>query len=100
YKGNGKAFTVGGGWNRYDGNHFGEVIWAQTGVPVKHRWYDLQAKKTDINVYTKYQHRLTTGFELFGDLQLRHVVYNLGGFRDNPNLRFNNRYLFFNPKEG
>src|SRR5690606_21938464 len=25
YKGNGKAFTVGGGWNRYDGNHFGEV---------------------------------------------------------------------------
>lgn len=92
--------TAGGGWNRYDGNHYGEVIWANVGFPVKYRWYDLDAKKSDVNLYAKYQHRLTNHLEVFGDIQYRRVDYNLGGFRNNPALFIHNIYDFVNPKAG
>ena len=100
YKHSRGLLTVGGGWNRYNGKHFGEVTWAQAGFPVNFRWYDLRSKKTDVNAYAKYEYRIATGLQLFGDLQYRDVVYNLGGFRDNPTLFINNHYHFVNPKFG
>lgn len=100
YKHEKGTLTTGGGWNRYDGKHFGEVVWAQAGFPGNYRWYNLKARKTDVNAYTKYQYRLMTGLELFGDVQYRNVKYNLRGFRNNPSLIFNNNYHFVNPKAG
>ena len=100
YKHSRGLLTVGGGWNRYNGKHFGEVTWAQAGFPVNFRWYDLRSKKTGVNAYAKYEYRIATGLQLFGDLQYRDVVYNLGGFRDNPTLFINNHYHFVNPKLG
>jgi iron complex outermembrane receptor protein len=100
YKHDKGTLTVGGGWNRYDGKHFGEVVWAEVGVPVKHRWYDLRADKTDVNIYTKYQYRIAPGLELFGDIQYRNINYDLGGFRSNPAIMVNNNYDFINPKIG
>ena len=93
-------FTLGGGWSRYDGNHFGEVIWAETGVPNKHRWYDLEAYKTDVNVYAKYAFQFAPGWQAFADMQYRRVLYDIDGFRDNPGLFIRNKYDFFNPKVG
>ncbi|HUQ66793.1 MAG TPA: TonB-dependent receptor plug domain-containing protein [Flavitalea sp.] len=92
--------TAGGGWNRYEGKHFGVVPWAQYGFPVNYRFYDLGANKTDVNVYTKYQYRVARRTELFGDVQYRNINYDLGGFRDNPTLSINNKYNFVNPKAG
>ena len=92
--------TIGGGWNRYDGKHFGEIMWAQAGIPNRYRWYDLKAYKTDVNGYAKYQHKFTANLEAFVDLQYRRVLYNIGGFRKNPNLKVRNTYDFFNPKLG
>lgn len=92
--------TIGGGWNRYDGNHFGEIIWAKTGVPDKYRWYDLDAYKTDVNGYAKYQRKISSSLEAFADLQFRRVLYNINGFRNNPSLKVRNAYNFFNPKVG
>lgn len=100
YKHDRGIFTAGGGWNRYNGKHFGEVTWAQAGFPINYRWYNLKAKKTDVNAYAKYQYRIATGLELFGDLQFRNVQYDLGGFRHNPSLVINNNYNFLNPKAG
>ena len=100
YKHDKGTLTAGGGWNRYEGKHFGEVPWAQAGFPVNHRWYDLRADKTDVNVYTKYQHRIAPGFELFGDVQYRNIKYDLGGFRNNPSIFISNKYDFVNPKAG
>lgn len=94
------TLTGGGGWNRYEGRHFGEVPWAQAGFPVRHRWYDLGSLKTDVNGYAKYQHRVATGLELFGDVQYRNVHYHIGGFRNNPVLHVKNKYHFVNPKAG
>jgi iron complex outermembrane receptor protein len=100
YKGTADQVTVGGGWNRYDGHHFGEIIWAGAGIPNKYRWYDLEAYKTDVNGYAKWQHRFGTRLEVFADLQYRRVLYNIDGFRKNPTLKVRNTFDFFNPKVG
>ena len=100
YKSVKDQLTLGGGWSRYDGNHYGHVTWGETGIPANYRWYDLDAYKTDINVYTKYQRRLFNHLEAFADIQYRRVLYDLGGFRDNPSLKSRNIYQFMNPKFG
>lgn len=100
YKGDRGLFTAGGGWNIYDGNHYGDVIWANIGFPVKYRWYDLDSRKTDINTYAKYQYKILNNLEVFGDVQYRRIDYNLEGFRKNPALFIHNIYNFVNPKAG
>jgi len=94
-------WTFGGGWNRYDGNHFGKIIWAEKGgVPEGYRWYDFGALKTDINFYSKWQYKLGKYFELFADAQYRNVYYRMDGFRDNPSLPVKRTFNFINPKAG
>ncbi len=92
--------TAGAGWNRYDGNHFGEVIWASKGLISPGRWYDLDAFKTDLNFYIKEQTKISRQLTAFLDLQFRKVKYSIEGFRDNPRLFMLNNYNFFNPKAG
>jgi iron complex outermembrane recepter protein len=100
YNKNATQLTFGGGWNRYEGDHFGEVIWSQAGFAPNYRWYELEARKRDINIYGKWQQRLTGRFQVFADLQYRSVLYQIDGFRNNPALRINNKYDFVNPKLG
>ncbi|HEX6180412.1 MAG TPA: TonB-dependent receptor plug domain-containing protein, partial [Chitinophagaceae bacterium] len=100
YNKKGTQFTFGGGINKYQGDHFGTVIWSQLGFPKDHRWYDLHAEKRDVNFYGKWQQRLHTNWQTFADLQYRNVQYDINGFRNNPTLRINNTYSFVNPKVG
>lgn len=92
---------LGGAITSYLGNHFGEVKWAMNGMDdPKHRWYDLDADKKDLNLYAKWQQDLTSSFRFFADAQYRRVNYDLQGFRDNPTLWIKKDYNFFNPKIG
>jgi iron complex outermembrane recepter protein len=102
YKKNKTQVTVGGGYTKYDGQHFGEIIWAaiQASVPKNYRWYDLPATKKDINLYTKWTQQLNNYWQSFVDVQYRNVDYIINGFRDNPTLQTGNRYNFLNPKIG
>jgi iron complex outermembrane receptor protein len=100
YKKNNTQLTIGGGLNQYDGNHYGKVIWATAGIPSGYKWYDLDAKKKDFNLYGKWQQQLTKKWNSFLDLQYRRVQYDIDGFRDNPTLITANTYNFFNPKLG
>ncbi|HEV8270213.1 MAG TPA: TonB-dependent receptor plug domain-containing protein, partial [Chitinophagaceae bacterium] len=100
YKGNTSQFTLGGGWNRYEGNHYGDVIWAEKGLALPGRFYDLDAKKNDLTIYFKQQTKIGSLVSAFYDLQYRNVKYDLYGFRDNPDLIIKNNYNFFNPKVG
>lgn len=93
-------FTIGSSVNRYDGTHYGNVVWSQMFVPLNYQWYHLDARKTDASVYAKLQQKIAVNWEGFLDLQYRHVSYNLNGFRDNPSLVVKNNYNFFNPKAG
>lgn len=92
--------TLGGGYSRYEGRHFGKIVWAKDGFSGNPVWYDNDALKTDFNLYIKEQTRLAGNWYYFMDLQLRHVKYNISGFRNNPDLHVSSRFNFFNPKTG
>jgi iron complex outermembrane receptor protein len=100
YKGDRFNWSLGGGWNRYEGGHYGKIIWAQYAIDKDHKYYDLDATKRDMNVYWKGEYKLTSALRLFADLQYRNVKYNIDGFEDNPTLIQHNNYNFFNPKAG
>jgi len=100
YKDNTTQATLGGGYTRYDGTHFGKITWAAKGLTALSNWYDLDALKTDFNMYLKEQTRFAVNWHWFYDLQYRHVNYTMNGFRDNPSLKVNNQFNFFNPKAG
>jgi len=100
YKKDKTQATLGGSYTRYDGNHFGEIIWASINIPKDYRWYQLDALKTDFTVYGKYQYSLTDHWQFFADLQYRKANYTINGFRKNPSLIVKNDYDFFNPKLG
>ena len=100
YKTNISQYTLGGGWNRYEGDHYGDVVWAEKGLTMPGTWYDLAANKIDISIYLKEQTKIGSVFSIFYDLQYRMVKYELFGFRNNPGLIIKNKYKFFNPKFG
>jgi iron complex outermembrane receptor protein len=100
YKGDKLNWSLGGGWNRYEGGHYGKIIWAQYPIAKDYRYYDNDAFKRDLNVYWKGQYKITSTFRLFADLQYRTVQYNIDGFDKNPSLIQHNAYNFFNPKAG
>ena len=100
YKNDKHALTIGGGWTVYDGVHHGDVIWAQFGIDNGYRYYDLDALKSDINVYAKWQYQFSAYWNLFTDMQYRHVQHKMNGFSNNPSLFINRKFDFFNPKAG
>lgn len=102
YQKNQTQFTLGGGWNGYDGKHYGELTWAmvQAAVPKHYHWYDLTANKKDLSFYGKWTNQWGDHWQSFIDLQYRNVPYTIHGFRDNPALLITKNYSFFNPKLG
>lgn len=103
--------TLGGGWNKYDGNHFGLVKWVKSPVDAllpDHKYYDNNTKKTDFNVYGKVTYGLFAGLNAYVDLQYRHVGVKMEGPTDEINWDNNQRIVynmdesfnFFNPKFG
>ena len=128
---NRKGLTAhaGGGWNRYEGTHFGQVVW--TGAPyyiVKNHlgkkihqpvmppaglqpdfeYYNNRSVKTDGNVYAKMDWEICKGLNAYADLQYRHVFYRMNGPSDKWDDTHNrqktyaiaDRFDFFNPKFG
>ena len=93
--------ALGGGWNKYDGDHFGEVV----GVP-NHEYYRNNAKKTDFNIYGKVNYEFTKGLSGFLDLQYRHIGYKMQDPTDEYGFNLDGKYVvddkfnFFNPKFG
>lgn len=95
-------FTLGGAYNQYDGDHFGEVIWAKyaSQSKIRQQYYFDNAFKTDFNIYGKGTYQLDK-FSLFGDLQYRNIYYKFLGFdRNKNNVEQNASLNFFNPKVG
>jgi iron complex outermembrane receptor protein len=110
-KGDRWSLTVGGGYNEYDGDHFGEVIWAEFAgnTDVENQYYDNNAFKTDFNSYVKANYSITDGLNVFADAQIRHITYEFlgkdrqpapGGGQQVVNVQQTDRLTFFNPKAG
>ncbi len=103
YEGDKIGAVLGGGWNLYDGDHYGTVIWARNpgDTEIRHRWYDNVGKKTDWNSYLKVNWDAGDRFSLFADLQVRGIEYGIEGSDDDlRDIGQEHSYLFFNPKAG
>lgn len=89
----------GGGWNKYEGDHYGKVIWARyasQSEPGDH-YYDDASTKTDGNIFAKANYQFTEKLSFYGDLQYRNVRYKA----NSPETGLvNDNFNFFNPKAG
>jgi len=98
--------TLGGGYNIYEGDHFGEIIWARNAphIGINHRYYQNDAVKKDFNTFLKAGYEVMPGLHFFTDLQYRAISYNFLGLawvQENiTNLQQDVDYNFFNPKAG
>ena len=90
---------LGGGINKYEGDHFGNVIWARfaSQSELGDHYYDDVATKTDGNLYSKINYQATAKLSLFGDLQIRNVHYRANAIETG---LVNDSFTFFNPKAG
>ncbi len=94
--------TLGGAYNEYKGDHYGEVIWAtySSNLNLGDKYYLNDATKKDFNIYAKGDYKWGN-LNFFGDIQYRKVNYNLSGDnRDLSVLEQEAKYNFFNPKVG
>jgi len=103
YKPNAKInYTLGGAYNEYDGDHYGEVIWAKyaSNGNIRDQYYFDNGFKTDFNVFGKANIQFDK-ISVFTDLQYRKISYKFLGFDQNLNNVTQNASLnFFNPKIG
>ena len=97
------SMTLGGGYNYYDGDHFGEIIWSEfaSNSQIRDRYYDNYGRKKDFNIYGKVNYEIAESLNLFGDVQVRSINYETAGI-DNDLLPINTGgdYTFLNPKFG
>lgn len=94
---------IGGAWNKYDGGHYGTVLWSEFGndFAKDYKWYTNNGTKTDFNVFGKINYTLFSKLHLYGDMQYRTITYDMTGIDDDLNdLKQNHNYNFFNPKAG
>ena len=90
---------AGGAMNRYEGAHFGKVVWSQLAPNANpdDRYYDFMSIKTDVTNYVKVDKSWSNGITVFADMQLRNVGYKTDGVQENP---IDDTFNFFNPKAG
>ena len=97
------TLTAGGGLNRYNGDHFGRVIWARfaSNAEPDHEYYRNTGIKTDANQFVKVTYQAFKRLALYADMQYRGVSYRISGIGDElEDVSREHRYGFFNPKAG
>ena len=113
------AWDIVGGLSiqNFDGNHFGYLTYAANNVVRQmilsngdYKYYDSDAHKLDGNVFVKAAYHINDHWDVFGDIQYRHVGYKTDGINDkfydsnsgynNQQLDINEKYDFLNPKAG
>jgi iron complex outermembrane recepter protein len=87
---------IGGAANKYQGKHFGEVVWTQYYIPTPNKYYDNFGNKNDVNFYSKASQQIGK-FNVFTDLQYRMVFYQANSIKFDD---VNDTFRFFNPKAG
>jgi len=103
----------------FDGNHFGYVTYLSNETLRSrllnngdYQYYDSDAHKFDGNVFLKAAYHITEQWDVFADMQYRHVSYKTDGCNDKfaynektylyekHILDIDKKYDFFNPKAG
>lgn len=99
YKKEAIDFIVGGSFNRYDGDHIGNVLWAKSVIlpSPNHEYYFENSKKRDFNIYTKLNYDFASKLNLYVDLQYRNLNFKTEGIDTG---LVDDSFAFFNPKAG
>ena len=103
YKKDATNLTFGGMYSLFDGDHFGRLPWIKHNENIKenYEWYRNNGTKGEFSVFTKLEYQLNDKLSLFGDVQYRHIYYNMSGIDDDQmDITSKFRYNFFNPKAG
>ena len=104
---------------QFDGNHFGYLTYIKNEELRNHlisngdyQYYDSDAKKLDASAFIKALFHINDSWDVFGDMQYRHVGYKTDGYNDKfyedentgeikkHYLDIDKKYDFFNPKAG
>lgn len=90
---------LGGAANKYEGKHFGQVIWARyaSSSELGDKYYNNFGTKTDVNSFAKVTYTLFDKLSFYGDIQFRNVNYKANGVQAN---LVNDSFNFLNPKGG
>lgn len=96
YKNKTTDIIIGGAANKYEGKHFGEVVWTQFYVPTTNKYYNNFGNKNDVNFYSKASQQIGK-INVFADFQYRMVFYQANSIKFND---VNDTFRFFNPKAG
>jgi iron complex outermembrane receptor protein len=95
--------TFGGGYNVYDGRHFGYVIWSRY-TPLddnQHEYYRSTGLKKDWNAYIRSEYSPIEQLTVFADLQERGISHDIKGLSDKRvDITQKHEFNFFNPKFG
>lgn len=110
YTGNTISASLGGAANRYDGDHFGKVIWVRnaSNLNIGDDWYRNNGLKDDANVYAKVTAELMPSLFINADAQYRFIRHTMKGTDDKYNsdagtmrvIDQTHTFHFFNPKAG
>ncbi len=102
--------TIGGALNRYDGDHFGKVIWVRNAQNLQpnQEYYRSNSLKDEASIYAKTTAEIIDKLFTTIDLQYRHINYSLNGVSDKYNSNTGKmdditnvyKFDFFNPKVG
>ncbi len=103
YKKDKLELTSGIFYSLYEGDHFGEIIWAQyaAGSEIRDNYYFSDATKREFTVFSKATYKINNQWQAYGDLQGRFINYQTGGITsDIASIDVDESYSFFNPKAG
>ena len=103
HKMNNIDLIVGGAYNKYSGQHYGNIIWSEfaSNGTFEHEYYRNIATKYDNNIFVKANYAASQKTSLFIDMQLRNIDYEFNGNDIDGNIGKQNVELeFFNPKLG
>lgn len=108
---------AGASFRNFEGNHWGyltyvanEELRREVMADGKYKYYDSDATKADNQIYLKGTYHLTPAWDVFADVQYRHVGFMTSGINDkfydegnayyNQQLNIKKKYDFINPKAG
>lgn len=103
YQMNKGDIVAGGGWNMYEGDHFGHIAWAQFASESTPDWryYDNTGFKRDYSIFVRASRQIIQELNLYADLQYRNIDYEIAGIHDDlRDISQHHRFSFFNPKAG
>lgn len=95
YKNNEMDFIFGASGNKYEGRHFREILWAEKHlISYKNKYQDEKTLKKEGSAFAKLSWQIAPRWNIFGDIQFRHVAY------DAQRYEVDEKFNFINPKAG